>query len=260
MPVTITETRSKKFATPEQASMEFGVLLAEILKELQKDKDTNLMLLKAMSSTLTIQNDSNVHVFTDKQLEEIQACDSIPTLLMNKLRHCYRWDDFSMLNILMLSINSERCVNLLETFKVKIDSKMKLQQIYEYNKQKECCFSEEYHKMVAIVNNKLFLKITKEEYKELKYFISEQCGVEDYVISPFNKAHSSSLILEWYIPVTAVGHMIEMALSNHSSFYKKNFVYVKISSRVVLDCRDSVSHYIHAYLLHFSKYYFPIII
>ena len=73
MPVSTKETQYKIYTTPEQASVEFGILLAEILKELQRDETTNLMLLKAISSTLTIQNNSKIHVFTDKQLEEIQA-------------------------------------------------------------------------------------------------------------------------------------------------------------------------------------------
>ena len=247
MPVAIMGTHSEnfvRFTTPEKASAEFGILLAKILKELEKDESDNLMLLKAMSSTLTIKNNSDIHMFTDKQVEEIQACNKIRPLLMNKLRHCYRWDDFSVLTVLMSSIDSEKCLNLLETFKVKIDSKMKLQQIYEHCKQTECCFSEEYHKMVAIVNDKFFFTITKEEYEKLKHFISEQCGVEAYVVSPLSKASSSSLILEWYIPCTAVAHMIKIASKNESVFIKRNFVYVKISSTVVLDCADSVSYFI----------------
>ena len=244
MPVAIKQIQSEslvKFTSPDQASIEFGIVLAEILKELQKDETTNLTILKAVSSTLTIQNNSNIHVFTDKQLEEIQACNSIPTLLTNKLRHCYRWDNFSMLKILMLSINSDKCVNLLETFKVKIDSKMKLQKIYEHCKQKEWSFSEKYDKLVAIVNNKLFSKITKEEYDDLKCFVSEHCGVEAYVVCPLNKASSSSLILEWYISINAVAHMIKIASSNNISFNEKSFVYLRISSTVILDYRDIVS-------------------
>lgn len=196
-----------------------------------------------MSSTLTVKNKPDARMFNDKQIEEIQACNNVQTLLMNKLRHCYRWDDFSILTVLMSSMDSEKCLNLLETFKVKIDSKMKLQQIYEHCKQTECCFSEEYHKMVAIVKDKFFFTITKEEYEKLKKFISEQCGVEAYVMSPLSKASSSSLLLEWHIPCTAVAFMIEIASKNKSVFIKKNFVYVKISSTVVLDCLNSVSYY-----------------
>ena len=40
--------------TAEQASVEFAILLKEILKELKKNENDNLELLKIMSSTLTV--------------------------------------------------------------------------------------------------------------------------------------------------------------------------------------------------------------
>ena len=174
-------------------------------------------------------------------MEEIRACNSIDTILTGKLRHCYRWDDCSMLYKLMLSVNSTSCLNLLKKFQVKVNSEMKLQQIYEHCKQKGFEFSEEYHKIVAVVNDKIFSDITLEEYHVLKHFVSEQCGVEDYVISPFIKASSSSLILEWYIPVTAVNHMITIGSNSEDKFVKNCIVYLKISSIVILDYRDIVS-------------------
>ena len=195
--------------TPDEASVEFGILLNKIIIELEKDKTSNLETLKTISSTLTVRRNSDVRVFNDRQMEEIQACNDIRIILTDKLRHCYRWDDYSMLSMLMLSVNSENCLSLIKKFEVKINSKRKLQQIYEHCKQKGFECSEKYHKIVAIVDDKIFLNITLEEYLVLKHFVSKQCGVEDYVISPFIKASSSSLILEWYIPVTAVDHMIK---------------------------------------------------
>jgi len=244
--VAIKDTDSEslvQYSTPDKASIEFGFLLEEILEELEKNKTSNLHKLQTISSALTVQNNSKVHVFTDRQLEEIWACDSIRTLLIIKLRHCYRWDDFIMLTKLMSSIKSEKCLHLLESFEVKIKSEMKLQHIYEYCIQKGFEFSEEYHKIIAIVDNKIFSDITKKEYDDLKHFVSKQCGVEAYVISPIIKASSSSLILEWFIPVTAVVHMIEIALSNKGNFTKVYFVYLKISSAVIFDCRDNVSNF-----------------
>ena len=231
------------FSTPDEASIEFGILLNEIIEELEKNETSNLRKLKTISSTLTVHKNSKVRVFNDRQLEEIRACNSIDTILTDKLRHCYRWDDYSMLNILMLSVNSKSCLSLLKNFQIKVNSKMKLQQIYEYCKEKGFRFSEEYHKIVAIVDEKIFLDITLEEYQVLKHFVCGHCGVEDYIIPPFIKAASSSLVLEWYIPVTAVVHMIAIASSNRENFTKNCFVYLKISSSVILDHRDMVSSY-----------------
>ena len=226
------------FSTPDEASVEFGILLDEIVLELEKNEAGNLRRLKTVSSTLTVRKASKDHVFTDGQLEKIQACNSIYTLLVNKLRHCYRWDDFSMLTLLMSSIDSKKCLSLLKKFEVKINCKMKLQHIYEHCKQTSAKFSAEYHKIVAIVDDKIFSKITQKEYNVLKHFVSEQCGVEDYVISPVTKITVSSLILEWYIPVTAVAHMIKIALNNKGNFAKNCFVYLKISATLIFDHRN----------------------
>ena len=229
-----------QFGIPDDASVEFGILLNKIILELEKDKTSNLDTLKTISSTLTVRRNSDLRVFNNKQLEEIRACNDIRAILTDKLRHCYRWDDCSLLYKLILSVQSTSCLNLLRNFQVKVNSEMKLQQIYEHCKQKGFECSEEYHKIVAIVDDKIFSDITLEEYRVLKHFVSKQCGVEDYVISPFIKASSSSLILEWYIPVTAVDHMIEVASSNESNFNENGFLYLKISSSVIFDNRDMV--------------------
>ena len=234
-----------QFPTPDEASVEFGILLDEIVKELEKNEASNLRTLKTISSTLTIQKTSKVYVFTDGQLKEIQACNSIYTLLVYKLRHCYRWDDFSMLTKLMSSIKSKHCLRLLKNFEVKVNSEMKLQQIYEHCKLKSAEFSEEYHKIVAIVDDKIFSEITEKDYDVLKHFVSEQCGVENYVISPVTKIAVSSLILEWYIPVTAVAHMIKIALNNKGNFTKNCFVYLKISATLIFDHRNIVSIWLY---------------
>jgi len=226
------------------ASVEFGVLLNEILEELKKNKKDNLKLLKAVLSTLTIKDDSNVNMFNDGEVEKIHACKNIETLLLIKLRHCYRWDDHSILKVvLMSSLNAEKCLKLLHLFEIKWYSKMKLQQIQEHCLQERSKFPNGYHNMVAIVNDKIFSSITKEEYDELKQFISQHCGVEPYVMSPFSKASPfSSIVIEWLIPFNAVSHMIETAKNNVNKFNKENFLYLKISSTVIFDHRNNVRY------------------
>ena len=171
----------------DQASVEFGILLDEILKELKENESENLKLLKRASSTLTVKDTSGVRMFSDSEVEGICACNDIEKLLVIKLRHCYRWDDHSMLNVLMNKINSKKCLNLLQLFESKISITIKLQQMSAQFSQDSTPFPDNYHKMVAIVD-KVFSDITKEEYDELKQFISQQCGVEPYVMSPFSKA------------------------------------------------------------------------
>ena len=240
MPVATKKTDTEMMQTADQASAEFGMLLDEVVQELQKNEKLNLELLKTMSSTLTIKDKSDVRVFSDGELEEIQACDNIKTLLVLKLRHCYRWDDHSMLTVLMKNIKSEKCLKLLQLFELKICSQIKLQQISVQVSQNSSQFPENYHKMVAIVD-KIFSDITKEEYDELKQFISQHCGVEPYVMSPFSKASPfSSVVFEWFIPVSAVPYMIKAVKNNVHKFTKTIFLYLKVSSEVIFDHRENV--------------------
>ena len=229
--------------TPEKASTEFGLLLIEILNVLKQNESDNLEKLQIISSTLTVKDSSGVRIFSDSELEDIQSCTSIKTLLINKLRHCYRWDDYSMLTVFMSSLNAGKCLKLLHLFEIKIYSQIKLQQICEQLPQESSTVPEDYKKMIAIVD-KTFSSITKEEYDELKYFIADHCGVEPCVISPFLKARPFfSVAIEWCIPVNAVSCMIETARANTHKFCKETFKYLNISSTVIFDYRKNVRYY-----------------
>ena len=234
-------TNTDTIIKAEEASVEFGVLLSKILEVLTKNKKKNLELLKSICSTLTVKNDSKISTFSKEQLKEIMACTDIRSLFLIELRNYWRWDDFSVLSVVVSSLNSKKCETLLDQYKGKIDAKIKLSEIYQQC-EKEKDFPKGLHKMVAIIS-KLFYDITKKEYSELKRFISQHCGVEAHAISPFVKALSSSLILEWYIPGAAAAYMIEMATGNKNLFIIHGFVYLKITTSVILDerCGSAVS-------------------
>ena len=105
---------------PEEASAEFGVLLNEILTVLMEKEVENLKLLKSISSTLTIKNDSSILLFSDQQLKAIMTCGNIQDLFLIELRRCWRWDDFSVLNVLVASLRSQKCNALLVKYKKKL--------------------------------------------------------------------------------------------------------------------------------------------
>ena len=237
-----TALSSNMIFTPEQASIEFGILLANILKELSKNEVENLDLIKVVCSYLTVKGDPSALLFNEEQRQEIDACSNIRIIFTKNLRHCWRWDDFSFLKKVIQSLDSsDRCEQLLHQYEEKLCIQMKLQDIYEHCQQQKQELPEGYHKVVAIVQEKIFSRITLEEYRELKDFITQNCKVPPYVISPFIKASVSSLLLEWLVPLTAVSHMIEMATMNAQVFITQNFVYLKISSTLIFDERDNVS-------------------
>ena len=229
--------------TPEQASSDFGILLSKIIKELSKNEPENLELIKDVCSYLTFKGDPSALLFNEDQQKAINACGNIRTLFRENLRHCWRWDDFSTLTTIVQSLDSpDHCMQLIHKYKGRLYSKMKLKDIHEYCKQESKDLPKGYHKMVAIVENKSFFHITLEEYKQLKEFISQHCKVEPYVISPFTELGFGSLLLEWFVPSAAVPHMIEMATVNANNFIAQNFIFMKISSRVIFDKRDNVSY------------------
>ena len=206
-----------------------------------KNKNKNLELLKSICSTLTIKNDSTISLFSKEQLREIMGCADIRILFLVELRNYWRWDDFSVLSVIVSSLNSKKCLTLLDQYEKKLDGRVKLSEISQQCK-KEMDHPKGFHKMVAITN-KLFCDITKKEYSELKSFVSQHCGVEPHALSPFIKALSSSLILEWCIPGAAAAYMIEMASVNKHLFINHGFIYLKITASVILDERyaDTVS-------------------
>ena len=229
--------------TPDQASTEFGILMSKIIMELQQNEDDNLEAIKSICCFLTISGqDSDTLLFNDDQREAIEACGRIRTLFRDKLRHCWKWNDISSLKMIIQSLNeSNTCLGMIDQYERKINAQMKLKEIYLNCEQKNQTLPQGYDKMVAIVKNKMFLTITKEEHEKLKQFVSRYCGVMPYVITPSRVAHYNSVSLEWLIPITAVSYMIEVSQRNADEFTMEGFVYLKISSTVIFDYRSNVS-------------------
>ena len=239
------QSNSIMIFTPEQASSDFGFLFAKIIEELSgKDEAKILKPLKVACAFLTVKGDSSTLLFNEEQREAINACNKIETLLTKHLRHCWRWDDVSFVKRIFQSLDtdhSERCIQMICQYEMRIYSEMKLKEVLENCRRENIVPPEGYHKMATIVKNKSFFHITLEEYKQLKEFISQHCDVEPYVISPFTEASVGSLLLEWFVPLAAVPHMIKMATMNADIFIAHTFVFLKISSTVIFDQRNNVS-------------------
>ena len=53
---------------------------------------------------------------------------------------------------------------------------------------------------------------------------------------------SSSLILNWVVPSTAIAHMVEIATKNKHMFIKESFIFLQIAKAVVLDIENKVCY------------------
>ena len=213
-----------------------------IIEELKKNEAENLEIIKGVCSFLTVQDDPGVLLFNEEQQEAINACNNIRTLFTKHLRGCWRWDDFTLLKTLVQSLESSECCEImLRQFEQKLDSQMKLQQIYEHCLQEQIDVPDGYDKMVAIVRDKIFSRITKIEYDKIKEFITTHLRVKPHAIPPFYKAGHSSLVLEFFVPATATSCLVETATKNMNEFIKACFAYLRISLTVIFDMRQNVS-------------------
>ena len=209
---------------------------------MKTNEASNVDAIKSICGYLPISSSSSKPMFTAEQLKEIDACNSVREIF-RQLRFHLRWDDHFILKAILDRLDSEECEEILEKYKSKIDSQMKLEQICKQFTEQQQEAPKGFSKMVAIVKKK-YSHITKEEYDQLKAFISEQCGVESYVLSPLVKMSPSSLLLEWMIPPTAVTHMVEMAKKNKSLFIETSFIFFEIDNIIVLDVRNEVRKFV----------------
>ena len=241
--VAITNT-SSVIMTPGQAATEFAILMAKLIKELQHNEHENLEDIKSICSFLTIGRNSDKPLFNDDQHKAIEACKELKTLFRNAFRHCWKWNNITTLKMIIQSLDSDKCMELIDQYENKIDARMKLEHIYEHYKKEDLTPPEEYHKMVAIISNKVFSTITKEEYDDLRQFTAEYCGVYPCVMSLSNVSPFNSLLLEWFISSNAVQYMVEISKRNVVNFTNAAFVFLKISSTVIFDHRSNVSYWL----------------
>ena len=232
------ETAMSAFiSNPSQARTEFAIVLSHIERILQTNERQNLDTIKSICGYLPVSSSSD-KMFSTEQLKEIDACSSIRDSF-RQLRFHLRWDDHLILTAILDRLDSEECEELLGKYESKIDCQIKLEQIYKEYKEQKQDVPKGFSKMVAIVNKK-YSCITKEEYEQLKCFISEYCGVEPYVLSPFVTMSPSSVFLEWMIPPTAVKHMVEMAIKNSKMFIKISFTFLRIAGITIFNKTNEV--------------------
>ena len=225
-------------SNPTEAASEFASILSLIEKILEKDEAENLSAIKSVCRYVTRSSDSGEPMFSEEQLREIRACANLQNILL-KLRQHWRWDDHLLLTTILYRLDSEACEELLGRYQSKIDCQMRLEEIFNECKKQQQEIPEGFSKMVTIVNKK-YLRITKEEYEQLKCFIAEHCGVEPYVLSPFLNMSQSSLLLEWFIPSNAIAHMVEISIKHKSVFIKQSFTFLQIADVIIFDHRIQV--------------------
>ena len=226
---------STKINTPSKASVEFSKLVREIVSELEKNEKHSLIYIRDLCTHLSPKDDPTALLFSRERLTAINACNDLKALFL-ELRDCWRWDNLSLLEEIVEAVGTSDCKSLISQYQQNLDYEMELRMIYKHFEQ-EKCLPDGYTAMFAVAE-KSYFEITLEEYSELKEFASQCCGVKQMFMSPFARSSpDSSVLFEWFIPLTAISYMVKKATSNASAFTQKGFVFLKIDSTEIFDFR-----------------------
>ena len=186
-------------------SAEFGTLLSEIQGILEQAPKLNLDKLKAICFSLT-SNDSSL-TFNSQEIARIKACTSVDDMFY-ELRDYWRYDDHPLLYAIVKRSGSPEAMQKLELFRNKMKYHKKLTEVYDHSQSSQTPLPEGYTKMVAIVE-KDYDEITFAECEEIKKMLYSYFG--DPVPRPPTYEPSDSIKITWYIPIEAVGRVLERA-------------------------------------------------
>ena len=201
---------------------------------LEKCKD-KLEACKELCYNLTISGDSDVLLFSDKQLAKINEFTSFQQLFTILRKHWY-WKEYSILKGIIAESGSEEARDELQKFEKLMSSYCGMKLISDkYSPDK---LPVNYVKLCITVD-KPYKSLTLQDFDELRTFIFEHLDVQKYIALPFIKFLFSSLHLEWYIPMQAVSHIIKAVHQNRKALIENCIVHIKIGDKIVLDVNES---------------------
>ena len=207
-----------------------------IRKLLEKCKD-KLEECKELCSNLTISGNSDVLLFSDEQLAEINHCTSFQQLFTILRKH-WNWKEYSILKGIITECGSEEAKDALHKFEKLMGSYYGMKLISDEYSPSELPVN--YVKLCITVDQP-YKDLTLQQYDELRTFIFEYLDVKKYIAQPFIKFLFSSLHLEWYIPVQAVSHVIRAIHQNNEILIQKFIVLIKIGEKTILDTKRQSS-------------------
>ena len=208
-----------------------------IRKILEQCKD-KLEGCKELCSNLTISGNSDVLLFNDKQLAEINQCTSFQQLFTILRKH-WNWEEYSILKGIIAESGSEEAKDELHKFEKFMGSYRSMKLISD--KHLSNISPEDYAKLCLIIEQP-YKDLTLQDFKELRTFIFQHLDINECTALPFIKFLFRSLHLEWYIPIQAVSHIIKTARSNRTALIQKSIVLIKIGDKSILDVHSKSSH------------------
>ena len=186
---------------------------------------------KQLCSNLTISNNFDELLFSDEQLQKINACSTFSELFAILRKH-WSYYDYSILTHIITITDLNEAKNELQVFKTRMASYEGMKILSE-NIPPEA-ISLEYIRL-SIIIDKPYRELTLEDFVKLHDFIFKYLDIKHYTALPHIKFLFSSLHLEWYVLKKAASHMIKMAKQNEEIFMNNSVVFIQIDQSVVLD-------------------------
>ena len=219
-------------STSDLLSVNFSRFVMTVRKTLEQCKD-KLEACKELCSNLTISGNSDVLLFSDEQLAEINQCTSFQQLFTILRKH-WNWKEYSILKGIIAESDSLEAKGELHKFEKLMGSYFGMKLISDEYSPSELPVN---YVKLCITIDQPYKDLTLQQYDELRTFIFEHLDVKKYIAQPFIKFLFSSLHLEWYIPVQAISHLIKAVHQNKGALIQKSVVLIKVGEKTILDTK-----------------------
>lgn len=220
--------------TNKTFSVQFSTLLVNVVNLLDSNCKDKLEMCKQFCWSLRISDSSDILIFSDENLAQIDKCTSFDQLFCSNLRKHWSWEEYSILEHIIDLSGSQEAEHELDKYKKFMASKIAMEIILNTFREDQLppnCVT------LSVIIDKPYTKLTIGEYVQLKEFIFNTLEVKKYIAYPYIKFLFGSLHLQWYIPVQATDHIVMTATRNHQKFLEEKVVFIEIGEKVVMECQ-----------------------
>ena len=219
---------SLSITTPNEASIEFSAVVADIAEELNSCVNTNIDKVKAVCYNLTTSYHKALLSPSDK--EKIKNCKSIYGIFEIVHPH-WRWDSHRLLFTIIKRVKCPEALELFRKFEKKIDFQMKIKEIYAHIQCNRLPVPESYAEVEAIIE-KDYNDVTLKEFSVLEEFV---CKHLDIIQCPFEVNPAQSVQVIWLVYIEAVDSLCSRAFECKEAFLQNSFTYLKIGDIDILN-------------------------
>ena len=214
-------------STPNEASIEFSAVVADIAEELNSCVTTDINKIKAVCYNLTTSYDKAL--LSPSEKEKIKNCKCIYGIFEIVHPH-WRWDSHRLLFTIIKRVKCPKALELLRKFEKKIDYQMKIKEIYAHIQCNRLPVPEGYAEVEAIIE-KDYNDVTLKEFSVLEEFVHKYL---DIIQCPFEVNPAQSIQVIWLVYIEAVDSLCARAFECKEAFLQNSFTSLKIGDIDIL--------------------------